>query len=107
VQYVERLNGEPARRSRVSARAAEASWIMRVNGELDGVMRNRFDMGTNPKTQEQDQFRIGDSVRGHATPISKPETEWAGPYKVLYSNSPNERTLEIGRLIRTAASRRY
>jgi hypothetical protein len=79
---------------------------MRVNGELDGVMRNRFDMGTNPKTQEQDQFRTGDSVRGHATPISKPETEWAGPYKVLYSNSPNERTLEIGRLIRTAASRR-
>ena len=69
-------------------------------------MRNRFNVGTSPKTHEQDQFRIGDSVRAHATPIPKPETEWAGSYRVLYSNSPNERTLAIGHLVRTAASRR-
>lgn len=77
-----------------------------LDGDVDGVMRNRFNVGTGPKTHEQDQFRIGDSVRAHATPIPKPETEWAGSYRVLYSNSPNERTLAIGRLVRTAASRR-
>lgn len=81
-------------------------YTLTLDGEVDGVMRNRFDAGTSPKTQEQDQFRIDDSVRVHATPIPKPETEWAGSYKVLYSNSPNERTLAIGRLVRTAASRR-
>ena len=31
MQYVEGLNGETARHSRVSALAAEASWIMRAN----------------------------------------------------------------------------
>jgi hypothetical protein len=77
-----------------------------LDGDVDGVMRNRFNVGTGPKTHEQDQFRIGDSVRAHATPIPKPETEWAGSYRVLYPNSPNERTLAIGRLVRTAASRR-
>jgi hypothetical protein len=69
-------------------------------------MRNRFNVGNGPKTHEQDEFRIGDSVRAHATPIPNPETEWAGFYRVLYSNSPNERTLAISRLVRTAASRR-
>jgi hypothetical protein len=81
-------------------------YTLTLDGEVDGVMRNQFGTGTISKTQEQDQFRIGDSVRVHATPIPKPETEWAGSYRVLYSNSPNERTLAIGRLVRTAASRR-
>ena len=80
--------------------------MLTLEGEVDDVMPNRFDAGTTPKTQEQHQFRIGDSVRGHATPIPKPETKWAGSYKVVRSNSPNERTLTISRLVRTAASRR-
>jgi hypothetical protein len=54
-----------------------------LDGEVDGVMRNRFDAGTIPKTQEQNQFRIGDSVRVHASPLPKPETEWAGSYRIL------------------------
>jgi hypothetical protein len=61
-------------------------YTLTLDGEVGGAMRDRFDMGTSPKTQEQDQFRTGNSVRGRATPISKPETEWAGPYKVPYSN---------------------
>ena len=77
-----------------------------LDGEVDGVMRNRFDAGTSPKTHEQHQFRIGDSVRGHATSVLEPETKWAGSYKVVHSNSPNGRTLAIGCLVRTAASRR-
>jgi hypothetical protein len=46
VQYVEGLNGETARHSRVSALAAEASWIMRVRAcseeQLDGGRSRRF-----------------------------------------------------------------
>jgi hypothetical protein len=42
-------------------------------------MRNRFDADTIPKTQEQDQFRIGDSVRVHAIPTQSLKQNGRGP----------------------------
>lgn len=53
-----------------------------LDGEIDGVPRNRFKVATGPKAHEQHQFRIGDAIRGHATPVLDAETEWAEFYKV-------------------------
>ena len=53
-----------------------------LDGEIDGVPRNRFKVAIGPKTHEQHQFRIGDAIRGRAIPVPDAETEWAGFYKV-------------------------
>ena len=53
-----------------------------LDGEIDSVPCNRFKVATGPKAHEQHQFRIGDAIRGHATPVLDAETEWAEFYKV-------------------------
>jgi hypothetical protein len=53
-----------------------------LDGEVDGVSRNRFKVAIGPKAHEQHQFRIGDSIRGKAIPVPDCETEWAEFYKV-------------------------
>lgn len=53
-----------------------------LDGEVDGVPRNRFKVAIGPKAHEQHQFRIGDSVRGKAISVPDSETEWAEFYKV-------------------------
>src|SRR2546426_11656146 len=53
-----------------------------LDGEVDGMPRNRMKVAIGPKAHEQHQFRIGDIVKGVAVPIPEPETEWAEVYKV-------------------------
>ncbi len=53
-----------------------------LDGEVDGVSRNRFKVAIGPKAHEQHQFRIGDTIRGKALSVPDPETEWAEFYKV-------------------------
>jgi hypothetical protein len=53
-----------------------------LDGEVDGVSRNRFKVAIGPKAHEQHQFRIGDTIRGKALTVPDPETEWAEFYKV-------------------------
>jgi hypothetical protein len=53
-----------------------------LDGEVDGASRSRFKVAIGPKAHAQHQFRIGDSIRGHAIPVPDTETEWAEFYKV-------------------------
>jgi hypothetical protein len=53
-----------------------------LDGEIDRASRSRFNVAIGPKAHEQHQFRIGDSVRGHAIPVPDSETEWAEFYRV-------------------------
>lgn len=53
-----------------------------LDGEVDGVPRNRFKVAIGPKAHEQHQFRIGDTIKGSAVPVPDSETEWAEFYKV-------------------------
>lgn len=53
-----------------------------LDGEVDGMPRNRMKVAIGPKAHEQHQFRIGDSIMGKAVPVPDPETEWAEFYKV-------------------------
>ena len=53
-----------------------------LNGEIDGIPCTRFKVAIGPKAHEQHQFRIGDSIRGHAISVPDSETEWAEFYRV-------------------------
>jgi hypothetical protein len=53
-----------------------------LDGEIDSASRSRFKVAIGPKAHEQQQFRIGDSIRGHAIPVPDSETEWAEFYRV-------------------------
>jgi hypothetical protein len=53
-----------------------------LNGEVDGISRNRFKVAIGPKAHEQHQFRMGDLINGLAIPVTDAETEWAEFYKV-------------------------
>src|SRR6266850_7496505 len=44
-----------------------------LDGEIDGVPRNQFKVAVGPKAHEQQQFRIDDSIRGHAIPVQDAE----------------------------------
>jgi hypothetical protein len=69
-----------------------------LDGEVDGMPRNRMKVAIGPKAHEQHQFRIGDSIMGKAVPVPDPETEWAGSIRSVGSNSSNVNTLAIGHL---------
>jgi hypothetical protein len=53
-----------------------------LDGEVDGMRRDRMKVAIGHKAHEQHQFRIGDSIRGHAIPVPDSETEWADLYRV-------------------------
>ena len=53
-----------------------------LDGEIDSIPRTRFKVAIGPKTHEQHQFRIGDTIMGMALFVPDPETEWAEFYKV-------------------------
>ena len=53
-----------------------------LDGEVDGMRRDRMKVAIGPKAHEQHQFRIGDSIRGHAIPVPDSEKEWAEFYRV-------------------------
>jgi hypothetical protein len=53
-----------------------------LDGEIDGVPRNRLIVAIGPKAHELHQFRIGDTIQGKAISAPDSETEWAEFYKV-------------------------
>jgi hypothetical protein len=53
-----------------------------LDGEVDGVPRNRFKVAIGPKAHELHQFRIGDTIQGKTISVRDSETEWAEFYKV-------------------------
>lgn len=57
-------------------------YMLILDGEVDGVSRNRFKVAIGPKTHEEHIFRIGDAIRGKAITVPDSETEWAEFYKV-------------------------
>ena len=57
-------------------------YTLTLDGEVDGVSRNRFKVAIRPKSHEQCLFRIGDTIKGKAISVPDSETEWAEFYKV-------------------------
>ena len=77
-----------------------------LDGKIDGIPRTHFKVAIGPKAHEQHQFRIGDSIRVMLSLFRTPKQNGQSTTRSVGSNSSNGRTLAIGHLAQTAASRR-